>query len=373
MTRTQWLSILCVCAMLSGVSFLRADLGPSAHESSTSLRWIEALPFEISEPGTYRLRPGLAISDSAPAILITASGVSLQLEGNIIGGAGLQGTGLLAMGKLEDVSVTGGTVRDFAGDGIDLSAVRGARLDHVTTFNNGGHGFVLGDDAVATDCIAHLNFGGRGYEVGARAYLRRCKAEMNEYGGLWAGAGAVLIDCVSVRNIYGAGIKVGEASIVRGGEVRGGEDLGLRLGPRSLAEAVHATGNLVVGFELEARARARNCRALGTRDGPGFSLAEGAEITDCVASGNAGWGVRAAAEVRVSDCQIEQNRAGGLSLEGPGSAVIGNTSLSNEGLDLVMEGSEGLVLANRARGTALRLGEGNETGPVSGPWSNHFD
>jgi nitrous oxidase accessory protein NosD len=74
---------------------------------------------QITRPGSYRLRNNVRLRSEGNAIVISSSGVSLDLGGHaLIGPGGKQGTGVLIQGGY-DVSVHGGTIQGF-GFGVQV-------------------------------------------------------------------------------------------------------------------------------------------------------------------------------------------------------------------------------------------------------------
>jgi len=68
----------------------------------------------ITRPGSYRLHRDVRLREAGAAVVITASGVSLDLAGHTLTGpGGTQGTGILIEGG-HGVSVHNGTLRGFA-------------------------------------------------------------------------------------------------------------------------------------------------------------------------------------------------------------------------------------------------------------------
>lgn len=73
----------------------------------------------ITRPGSYRLTHNLRLRGAGAAVVISASGVSLDLGGHaLVGPGGTQGTGVLVDGG-NDVSVRNGTLRGF-GFGVQV-------------------------------------------------------------------------------------------------------------------------------------------------------------------------------------------------------------------------------------------------------------
>src|SRR5258708_91953 len=85
---------------------------------------ITRLLYTISQPGSYYLTTNLT-GGAFNGINITANGVTLDLMGfELVGGAGNQGFGITVSGTRTNITVRNGTVRNWAGDGVHLSAAR---------------------------------------------------------------------------------------------------------------------------------------------------------------------------------------------------------------------------------------------------------
>jgi parallel beta-helix repeat protein len=85
-------------------------------------------PTVISRPGVYVLQRGIMLGDAGTAIVITASNVSLDLNGLPLSGpGGKQGVGIRVDGA-SDVSVHGGSLSRFA-TGVEVSNSANVHLE----------------------------------------------------------------------------------------------------------------------------------------------------------------------------------------------------------------------------------------------------
>jgi hypothetical protein len=103
----------------------------------------------INTPGDYQITADLTASSNC--ILITASNVSLKLNGHIITGAN-SGTGILvfAAGRLDHVGIEGpGLIKGFA-TGIALLNTDYSQVNRVTAAANGGIGILANGSTFLT-------------------------------------------------------------------------------------------------------------------------------------------------------------------------------------------------------------------------------
>lgn len=176
-------------------------------------------PVTIDVPGSYVLTSDLVVLGSSDAIVVTSSGVSIDLAGfGITGPVGCSA-------PPPPISCGGGSGRGIASSSLGVRVHGGS----ITGF--GSHGLELGDAAVVEDVHASAN-GGSGIVVGARANVRDCTAVGNGGDGLVAGSDSLIRGCNLSSN--GASGAVLDAStgygwtVVAGngsGAVSGGVDL----------------------------------------------------------------------------------------------------------------------------------------------------
>ena len=157
-------------------------------------------PVTISEPGSYRLTSDLTVPNSnTGGILITASHVTVDLNGFTISGPGGTGTGdgVLSESPVTNVTVRNGSVRDMGDVGVRLFGDV-SRAEDVTAVGNGGIGIQLGVAGAAEDCVASGN-GTIGIVVSRGVALGNI-ADDNGTDGIVAGAGSVVKNNSISRN-----------------------------------------------------------------------------------------------------------------------------------------------------------------------------
>lgn len=155
--------------------------------------------FKITQPGSYYLGGNVAVVSTRHGIEIAASGVTLDLSGfELLGNSrSLDGITLETTTNLRDIEVRNGTIRGWAGDGVDLSACTNARLADIRSSGNGGRGFFVGLNAVVTGCVAWAN-GNNGFTM-STGVITDCAAYQNMSFGI-VGSALVVRGCQSLSN-----------------------------------------------------------------------------------------------------------------------------------------------------------------------------
>ncbi len=156
-------------------------LDPLASPASTdSVRLpgtpISALGTVIGQPGHYYLTRNITGDASGTnGITIAVSDVTIDLNGFEMRGVPDSGTGIVATGMRERITIRNGTVRnwgDFAGSpGIDLADDVQSLVENVMVEGNSGHGVAIGESSVVQNVIA-LSNNGDGIHAGIGNVIR---------------------------------------------------------------------------------------------------------------------------------------------------------------------------------------------------------
>jgi hypothetical protein len=203
-------------------------------------------PIVISQQGSYYLAEDILAFPGAHGIEITASNVTLDLNGFTVYGNTEVGSldGIHVTASKENITIMNGTVRDFFNDGVD-SQTDYSRMSNLVVLNNLQDGIkVTGTSAIIRDCIARSN-GADGISAGASATLignavgdnggtgilatsavvAHCTARGNTGDGIWVNNGSVVRGCCAVSNTQD-GIEA-EQSLVQGNSAvnNGGSDI----------------------------------------------------------------------------------------------------------------------------------------------------
>jgi hypothetical protein len=115
-------------------------------------------PISITSPGTYRLTGNLDVTDLASyGILIQAADVTLDLNGFTLGTDSTSTTtGVFISSGSDNVEVGGGTIRDFPGFGLFVTAgVTLVRVIDVRAIGNANAGLLVqGEGSLVRGCTA---------------------------------------------------------------------------------------------------------------------------------------------------------------------------------------------------------------------------
>lgn len=285
-----------------------------------------AAPLTITNAGSYVLTANLS-----GRVTIAASGVSLDLNGFTVDGDGAAGAGVLVSGARTEISIRNGTVRDWAGHGVDAASALNSELRDVVVADCGGDGLRLGSGLVLR-CDA-LRCGGRGIDAGRGSIVSASRARNVGGTGLRAGAHTITVES-TVRHSGGHGIDAGSGSMVDRATSRENGGDGVRLGEGGLLTASTSYVNGGVGIRTT---------------GPG-ALVHGSTVF-----GNQGVGMVGAFASMFAHNTIRLNDAGGIVVSNR-SYVLHNTALvSSNGPALRMEGNEGRADGNHLAFSAFGL------------------
>jgi hypothetical protein len=200
-------------------------------------------PIEITASGSYLLTGNLTVPEGAHGISITASDVTLDLNGFVLSGSdsgafdGIRLNGPTTTAA--NVEIRNGTIRDFGGSGMncvggctDLKAI-GLRL-----LSNKGAGLIASG--------SH------------RASARDSVAAENGNEGIWLTGDKILVSgCTSVDN-GATGIRAGDYSLVRGNVVSENGADGIRADSNSSVIGNVVTLNDENGINLDTTALVKN-------------------------------------------------------------------------------------------------------------------
>lgn len=140
-----WLGLF---AFLTGPARAQGPLAPPGAPAPTmkTLHQIEpgtpidAVPFTISQPGSYHLTGNLHHSATGNAIVIAASDVTLDGRGFILTGNPSSGSLVAAVSTQKSVRIRHITIGSSGEDGVEVLGVRHAVIEQVHAFNNAGAG-----------------------------------------------------------------------------------------------------------------------------------------------------------------------------------------------------------------------------------------
>lgn len=317
---------------------------------------IPSLPFTISAPGSYYLTRDLTGVSGASGITITASFVSIDLNGFSLIGAGgsLDGINASTAGT-KQIAIRNGVIRGWGRGGISATPVVEATVEDLRVQGNGNTGVSLGSRGVVSRTIATGN-AGQGFSLGSSSTVVECTAE---------------------GHTVNSGFVVGPDSTVSASVAANNGVYGFQLFDGAVATDCTARGN-TTGFSVAAGSRVVHSTARANVEG--FSGSDGASIEECTANANTGDGIRVANQVLVRGNVTYLNTGDGIEASGIQNRIEDNETMRNA-VGIRAVGAGNLIVRNSA--VANPSGEyviaaGNKLGPIStdpataGLWAN-FD
>jgi hypothetical protein len=220
---------------------------------------INSLPFTIEDCGLYTVTKCLEGVPDEHGIVITgeARDVTIDLGGYALVGVPGSQDGIHAESIAENLVVRNGTVRDWGGDGIDLTRGYATQVIGVQSMSNGGRGIATHDSAFVGECQARDN-GEEGIAVERCCVIVSCTASLNGGDGIVVG---------KVPNIN-------SGSVVRSSTSCFNTGVGIRLAPGCLAADCGVVQNSGGGIEAADDALIRGNAVGGTITAPTSTVIE---------------------------------------------------------------------------------------------------
>jgi len=298
--------------------------------------FVTLTPIVISSPGSYYLAENIDAFFGQHGIGITASDVTLDLNGFRILGNTEVGSldGVHLSTGLRNVTIRNGTIESFFGDGINAIASEDLTVEGVRVQGNG-------DD---------------GLQSGVRTIVRACAASGNTNYGFRIGAHSVITDSTASGNTNWIGFSTGVGSSVRGCTADNNGHHGFGLGSYSTAENCTADTNGGSGFNLSNGSSATNCTARSNTD-DGFTSFGPGTVTGCTARNNTGNGISVSFSTDVSACAANDNTGHGILVGGEGNRIANNTCYSNNltGIQVANLRTGNRIEANNAVGNSIGI------------------
>ena len=330
--KIKYLFLLAValCNLFTGVNpvFGQGSLTPPGAPAPTmkTLDQIEprtpiaALPFSITNAGSYYLTANLTGVAGQNGITITASGVTLDLMGFELAGVAtsLDGINISAAGT--NAAVRNGTVRNWSGDGVKSSSARHCQYQDLRLSNNGGDGLDCGPHSTVANCSA-LNNGRHGIIAITGATISSCTASFNTSRGITASSGNTISGCTATSNTDN-GIDVSESSVISGCVARFNGAAGIVAGGGSTVSGCSAEVNTGDGIEIAFNSLVLNNACANN----GFGAGNGAGIK-VFTSGN-----------RIEGNNVADNDRG-IEVTAAGNLIIKNSARGN-GTNYVFTGTQ---------------------------------
>jgi parallel beta-helix repeat protein len=326
---------------------------------------IAAVPFAISNPGSYYLTTNLQAAVGGAGIRIDASNVTLDLNGFTLGGAVNSGHGLAVTAGVSNIVIRNGSIRNWQGAGVFAGSTAQIRVEGVNAYGNGEHGIWVGDGSSLVRCTTVGNFTGletgnashiincsalnnrstgvivrdscvisdalsvsnsfRGITAGADVQIMRSTIGHNNNLGIVAGAGAIIQSCRTVDNDTG-GILTGNGSLISQSTAAFNTGTGIAAGQRSVVVESLSESNQTIGIQALA-GTVRACHAVGNTT-VGIAVGDGGLVEGCQVRFNGAVGINAGNGVMIDRCHITFNGADGIRA-GISCRIVGNLCYRN--------------------------------------------
>lgn len=289
---------------------------------------ISALPFTITNAGSYYVTTNLTGVSGANGITITASDVTLDLSGFTLTGVSNALDGIHINTGLARVTIRNGVIRDWSGigcSGVKADQCTGCVFERLRISGSGSWGLVSGERSTVRDCTVVNNPGG-GIAMDYHSLAIGCMSAENGGNGFWSPNGATMQDCVAMNNA-GDGFGTGAVSAITGCSSRDNAGDGFSFGDGSTLNACAATAN----------------------GGAGVRAGLNCVVKDCSVKNNGNGGVVATDNCTISGCAVRQNYSpGGIQVQ-TACLVLGNTCFEHDG-GSDMPGIRALGTGNRIEG-----------------------
>ena len=357
----QLILIVLLAARSSG--FAQGSLTPPGTPAPTmkSLAQIEprtpisSIPITISNAGSYYLTTNLTGAASSSGITVSADNVTLDLNGFALVGVGGSLNGITAPTPISSFTVRNGTIRNWIGSGISVSA-SDSTFERLSLLSNSSTGLSGGTHALVRDCAVASN--GSGIVVGQGSDVRNCIVRSNSLAGISTGEACSIVDCTVFRN----------------------GTQGILLANASSVERCVVKTNLQNGILGLANNSITRC-IVSQNNSNGISLSFGCRVTDCVVTSNKVDGIRIEARCTVTGNTCDYNGTtgthAGIRAVDTDNRIDGN-DLSKNFYGIFSEAGFNLIVRNKAtlNTTAYSFTTDDKAGPTStnaataGPWAN---
>lgn len=280
----------------------------------------------ISQAGSYYLTGNISVPGAKSGIRITASDVTLDLNGFAIFAGTTSVNGVVGAGTLSAVTVRNGTVVGFPGRGLDIASISGGCVQDVIARACGGVGIAVGSITRVERCSAYGCAGG-GISGGNGSTIDHCSARQCGVAGLAVDNGGRLIDCEGYANLAVAILASNNCSVLR-------------------CTAVNNGGN---GFQSQANVTYTDCFSSGA-SGDGFQLGSDCTVLNCQSSNSGVRGFFVGGRSVIRGCTADSSQDAGIVLAGPQAVAEGNTCLNNVTAGIRTTAAQTLVIRNVATG-----------------------
>jgi len=386
-TRIVTLSLAAVIAA-TGLIALAGDLNPPAGPIAPTMKTLDEVEprvainatntpgdadslFKITQPGSYYLTGNIQGVAAKHGIEIAASGVTLDLNGfDLVGvGGSLDGVSTAA-GDLTNIAVVNGSVREWGGDGVDLTSFfpLNCRVAEVLATGNTGNGISTVFGGTVLNCSAIINTGNGIIIFGTGGMVSNCSAFNNTGSGISTGTGGTVTNCSAFNNT-GSGISTGTGGTVTNCSAFWNLANGITVLQGCTVTNCSARQNSANGINASLGCTVTNCSAT-SNGGDGISASDGSTVADCTAQLNALDGIRCSVScvIRGNTCSINGFGGGigaGIHATSTDNRLEGNTCTgADRGIEVGFSGN--IIIKNICSGNDIDwiIAANNIYGPI---------
>jgi Periplasmic copper-binding protein (NosD) len=317
---------------------------------------ISALPFAITQPGSYYVTRNLTISSAASGITIQSDNVSIDLGGFILDGAGKGIDGITVDSVRDNIQVRHGTLQNWTQHGVFLQSLYGGIVEGLAV-----HGNAVGISATSS-------------------IVRGCTANRNSGTGIIVNSGTAR-DCVAVSDAIGINALY---STLRDSSVQGCTDTGITVYDGTVESCTvifNRYGIVVQGSSVDHN----NVNGSGS-DGIRVT-GSGSDIADNNVTGSGSTISSSGIWVPSDNNRVLHNHVAsttgfGIGVAGSFNTVDGNSVIRGNNIGIyVSGGTKNTIVRNAALGNGspavnYSIATGNNPGPIdaanasTNSWSN---
>jgi hypothetical protein len=247
--------------------------------------------YVISQSGSYYLTGNITGEIDKHGIEITASDVTIDLNGySLIGAgktAGSSGHGIYASSAYHQVAISNGSICNWRSQGISLSG-NSSQIRQVKANYNGSDGIYVRSNSTVADCITIGN-SGKGISVRDRSIVNMCAANENGNDGINSGWSCSVSYSTASDN-SNDGIEAGDDTTIIDCTVYSNDSRGINAGGGCAVIDCIASGNSNNdGIEVGACSTVKGCTA--NNNYKGIDTGNGVTVIGCNASSNSNDGI----------------------------------------------------------------------------------
>jgi parallel beta-helix repeat protein len=314
--------------------------------------------FKITQPGSYYLTGNITGVVGKHGIEITASGVTLDLNGFDL--LGVQGIGnfdgvSVTVSDLLNITVRNGSIRGWADAGVDLGSndAFNSRVQDLLARGNNGIGIHLGTASSAVNCSASEN-GSIGISVGGTGKLSNCLAFNNIDKGFRCLSGSTVTDCSAYFNLLG-GFSCGSNCIVANCSSSTNEGNGIFVDGGSTVTNCTATSNTLSGIVTSGGCIVSRCTAR-RNDLDGIRVLTTSRVEGSVSESNTRDGIQCSSRCIIlsNSCSLNGDNGDGAGIHATGSdnrIESNHCADSDRGIDI--DGAGNLIIRNSCTGNTI--------------------